>query len=236
MPEDKYHYTKSIEHFQDALLSLYNGRFLSQYKMQINQWFFNKYKYYINDENDNLIRECKGSWHNISTLIMKVTERYAKWFRAGTEIEDKNKLPRDFMGFIFNGHTQTSMFYICLTKSPTSIRESHAEMVYESLPESIIRETAYWQGNADGFTFWSRIKSVLDWRKRYAKELMMLDSGCVYFLGTEDNFIKEYKVFISDLTNNAPSINNLGTDNKTFTLFLNQARKDHGIDIKLPNK
>lgn len=237
-PADDHHYNSTFEHFQDAMLCLYEGRFLTTYNLgKLDDWFRNKFKYYLNEKDiQNKIRECKGSWINIHNLLIETAKNYSKWFDIDTEQYNKSNLPRSINDWIYSAHNQTSMFYVSLLYPPTSAREADAEKIFNKI-KSKYRKIFYsiYQGGWDGFTFWNKINNVIKWYNKYYSRLASKDSNCLYWFGGGiENFLYDYKEWLLDFTNNKPFLKNIGIDNNTFDLYIKQKIKDHDIEIEIP--
>ena len=238
LPTDKHHYNSTFEHFQDAMLCLYEGRFLTKYNLgKTDEWWRNKYKFYLNEnEITETIRDCKGNWNQIEIVMVEAAKNYAKWFDIDTEVYNKDKLPRSINDWIFNAHTKTSMFYISLLNPPTSAREADAEKTFNNINPKIrsIFNSIY-QNEWDGFTYWNKISNLVKWYKTYSAELNYKDTNCCYWLsGGLIDFINNYKEWLLEFTNNKPSIKNIGINNNTFNLYIKQKINEHGIEIEIP--
>jgi hypothetical protein len=124
LPIDKNHYNSTFENFQDAMLCLYEGRFLVKYNPgRLDGWFKEKYKSYLNiNRITEKIMECKNDWYKINILINNTAKNYSKWFDIEKGMYNKNKLTRSVNDWIFNRHAKTSMFYVSLLKPPSDIR------------------------------------------------------------------------------------------------------------------
>jgi hypothetical protein len=237
-PADDHHYNSTFEHFQNAMLCLYEGRFLTTYNLgKLNDWFRNKFKYYLNEKDiQNKIRECKGSWANIHNLIIEAAKNYSKWFDIDTEQYNKSNLPRSINNWIYSVHNKTSMFYVSLLYPPTSAREADAEKTFRSIrPEYRKIFTSIYKEEWDGFTFWNKISSLIKWYNKYQNNLVGNDSNCIYWFDSGlIGFLNNYKEWLLDFTNNKPFLKNIGIANNTFDLYIKQKIKDHDIEIEIP--
>lgn len=238
LPTDKNHYNSTFEHFQDAMLCLYEGRFLTKYNLsKTEEWWRNKYKYYLDqDVIREYIKDCKNNWNEIKVLMIKAAENYSKWFDIDTEVYNKNKLTRSINDWIFHVHNKQSMFYVSLLYPPTSAREADAEKTFNSIPSKIRKIfIPVYQNEWDGFTFWNKIKNLTNWYFHYNINLIRKDSNCAYWLGNDIlDFLENYKEWLLEFTDNKPFIKNIGIDNNTFDLYIKQKVKDHGIEIEIP--
>lgn len=238
LPTDEHHYTNLFGTFQDAMLSLYEGRFLTKYSSEkMDEWFRNKYKYYLNPEKQKeAIRNCKNDWDEIKKLVINSANNYSKWFNIDTEQYNKRLLPRSIIDWIYNIHTKTSMFYVSLLIPPSSAREADADKMYNSIPSKIrsIFSPIY-REEFDGFTFWNKINNLEKWYKRYANKLLNKDSNCSYWLGSGiTNFLYSYKEWLLGFTDDKPFLKNIGIDNSTFDLYIKTKKQEHGIEIDIP--
>jgi len=239
LPTDDHHYNSTFEKFQDAMLCLYEGRFLTKYSLgKLEDWFASKYKFYLNDlEIKAAIHECKGNWNEINEVMQEAAENYSKWFDIDKEQSDKTKLPRSINDWIYSPHTGTSMFYVSLLNPPTSAREADAEKTYNKInPKYRSIFTPINQKEWDGFTFWNKINDLIKWYKKTVK-LSEIDTNICYWLGSGGEligFLNEYKDWLLDFTDNKPFLKNIGINNNTFDLYIKQKIKDHGIEIEIP--
>lgn len=239
LPSDDHHYNSTFEKFQDAMLCLYEGRFLTKYSLgKLEDWFANKYKYYLcnNDLIRGTIITCKGNWNKIKEVMIQAAENYSKWFDIDKEQSDKTKLPRSINDWIYSPHTGTSMFYVSLLNPPTSAREADAEKTFNKIRPAYrkIFNSVYYTG-WDGFTFWNKINNLIKWYKKYYEKLINKDMNCSYWLGSGIiNFLYNYKDWLLEFTNNKPFLKNIGINNSTFDLYIKQKIKDHGIEIEIP--
>ena len=238
LPTDDHHYNATFEKFQDAMLCLYEGRFLIKYSIdKLESWFSKKYKYYLEtDKIKFVIYHCKGRWDLIKALLETTAENYSKWFDIDKEQSDKTKLPRSINDWIYSPHTGTSMFYVSLLNPPTSAREADAEKIYNKIHPLYKKIfNPIYQEEWDGFTFWNKINNLIKWYWKYADELCRKDSNCSYWLscGTVD-FLDNYKKWLLEFTDNKPFLKNIGINNNTFDLYIKQKIKDHGIEIEIP--
>ena len=232
-PQDEWHYTKGLQLFQMQLLSLYEGRFNTDYMMKIEKWFIDKYSYYISANNKKTIRACKGSWIKIKEIILKSANNYISWFASISEVTDKTKLPRTLQEWIFSPHNQTSMFYICVDKAPTVLREASTEKLYNKIPFAM-RAQKLMNPNWDGMSFWKKIYSLHKWYVVNHNELLEKDSNCVYWLESEKTFIDSWFAWIETVIG-IPSINNLGTNNKTWDWYVKDMLKKYAISYDIFN-
>jgi hypothetical protein len=142
LPKDIYDYTNTFKTFQNILYTLYEGRFLSAYNLDtMANWYKIKYDYYLNDK-ENIIRKiriCKGSWENIEKVLLDAAKNYSKWFKASTEIQDKDKLTRSIINWIYFDHEKISMFYVCLNTSPSSLMRKKCITVFQKNIEKYLR-------------------------------------------------------------------------------------------------
>jgi hypothetical protein len=238
LPTDKNHYNSTFEHFQDAMLCLYEGRFLTKYNLgKTDEWWRNKYKFYLNENKIQfVIKECKGNWDQIQKIMIEAAKNYSKWFDIDTEVYNKNSLPRSVNDWIFNAHSKTSMFYVSLLNPPTSAREADAEKTFNNInPKIRSMFNDLYQNEWDGFTFWNKISNLVKWYEKYATKLCMKDTNCYYWLDLGiKGFLKNYKAWLLEFTDNKPSIKNIGINNATFDVYIKQKVKDHGIEIEIP--
>ena len=239
-PVDDHHYTKVYGHFQDMMLALYEGKFLTQYPLsQIDPWFKEKYKYYLKEDTIiSGIRNCKGNWKETTYLIEQAIKTYALWFNVTSEQQDKTKLPRNINTFMYDAFNKISMFYVCLVEGPTSQREAQAEKTYDTIkPEYRKIFTSLYQDSWDGFTYWNKIRGVIKWYETNAKEMMGKDSNCIYWLnGGVKEFLNDYRTWILDLTDDQPHLNNFGIKNKTWNWYTSEKAKQHQIETHIPKE
>lgn len=237
LPTDKNHYNSTFTHFQESMLCLYEGRFLTTYSFdKLQEWFKTKYKYYFNkDQIIEAVRNCKGSWKNINNLIMKAANNYSKWFNVNTEVSDKHKLPRSINDWIYSSGTGCSMFYVCLLKPPTEAREANAENIFNKI-NPIYRKifSHFYKEDWDGFAFWNKINNIIKWYKIYSNDLLRKDSNCLYWMASLNTFLIDYDSWLTDFTNNNPNLKNIGIDNATWDCYIKEKVKEHGIEIQIP--
>lgn len=237
-PYDKHHYTNLFRNFQNDMFALYEGKFLTKYKMDtLSKWFLDKYSYYLDkDAIIKKVKKCKGKWDEVKSLMIQAAKNYAHWFDANTEQMNKEVLPRSVQEWLYAPHTQTSMFYVCLLEGPSMAREATADKIFNSI-EPKYRSIVWklYKNEFDGFTFWNKIKKVINWYNTNAKILQQKDSNCAYWLdqGCSD-FLMDYCNWLYDLTNGHPFIKNIGTGNPTFDLYIQTKIKEHGITTKVP--
>jgi len=237
-PLDDHHYSKTFAQFQEALYSLYEGKFLTNYSFNtFEEWFQLKYKYYLQkDKIIENIKACKGDWEAIRKLLVKAIKNYIKWFDSESEQRDKSKLPRNINAFIYDRFNHLSMFYVCLIEGPTDLREAEAEKTFDTiLPNYRKIALKIYDKSFDGFLFWNKIKSVLQWYKKYSKELSNSNDGCYYWLsiGCEE-FLADYISWLYAFTDEAPFINNIGINNLTWKTFIKEKKTKHAIYIDIP--
>lgn len=237
LPKDEKHYTKGLEKFQSMLYDLYEGKWIKNYKNQIAEWFITKNKFYIDElKIRELLVSCKGSWKNIYSLMDEVSKRYSKWFEINRGFDNKESLPKSMQEFMFSNHSEVSMFYICLLKNPTRIREYHAENCFNKIKPEIREIFLGTSKHFDGATFWNKIYNMQKYYKKYADELVNMDTNCINLFSNRKTFFNEYNKWIETKTDNQPNINNFGIGNKTFAWFLKEKQKEYGIDHYLPEK
>jgi hypothetical protein len=227
-PKDEKHYSKSIYNFQNQLLDLYEGKFYKNYIYNIADWFSLKYKWYITDESKKLIQNCKDSWENIEKLILNSCKNLSLWYNVNTELTDKDKLPKNISTFIYNSFSKISMFYICLIKPPSEVREASTDSLYKTIDSVVRNEMKIVKKNDwDGYSFWNRVKKIQDY---YDKN--NLNVKYQYWLGNGiQEFIIGYKEFLIGLTGGLEFVNlgNVGTGNKTWEAFLNNKKEEFSI-------
>jgi hypothetical protein len=230
MPEDDYHYTQGIKRFQWYLLELYKGHFLENEIGQLDKRFTGKYSYYISNKNIKLIKECKDDWKKIGQVIIEAANRYIKWFKSTNEVIDKDKLPKNIADFIFNPQFGSSMFYICLDKSPTLAKEVIAESIYNKTPNLYKNyfEELY-NTEWDGLAYWNRIYSIHTWYRDNADDLIAENINYKYWLEDEDKFAHSYFDFINSHLE-TKHLAHFGTKCKTWKWFMDEMKEQHGIE------
>lgn len=235
-PTDANHYEKLFGYFQESMLDLYQGRFLTEHKMEtLSPWFTDKYKYYLKDCKKEIIA-CKGNWEHIKKLVIKAGKNYAKWFDVDSESQNKDALPKNINEWIYSVHSKTSMFYVCLVESPTTLREANAEKMFDSIPEKA-RDVMFkiYNDNWDGFSYWSKVKNILKWYSLYAKQLIEKDSNCTWWLGEGSvSFLRNYREWLLNFSE-SPSLGNIGIDNKTWDVYLATRKREHNITCYVPS-
>lgn len=237
-PIDRNHYTVLYGHFQDAMIALHEGRFLTKYPIgQLEDWFQKKFKYYLKEKDIiEIIRDLKGSWNFIAKFMNVTIKNYAKWFAINTEQYDKSKLPRNINDWIYNAHNKTSMFYVSIFTEPTDCREADAEKVYNSIrPEYRRAVKELKKESFDGFTFWTKIKGIIKWHIHYYDYLIEHDSNCSYWLSPSiTNYLYNYSNWLLNMTNGEPFLKNIGVGVPTWDLYIKQHIQSHGITIDVP--
>lgn len=236
IPTSKYNYTNTFKTFQDILYTLYEGRFLTAYSLNnLAEWFKIKYSYYLeNKVIENKIRECKGSWKKIEELFLLAAKNYSLWFNKNIEIQNKDKLPRSIINWIYFSNEQISMFYVCLIKSPTIMREANAEKIFNSISEKYRNIFIdLYKNSYDGFVFWSKIKNIINWYKKNKKVFIEKDSNCLYWFQSLEYFLLDYKKWLLEFTDKKIYIKNIGINNATWNCYINEKCKKHGINNKI---
>jgi len=184
-PIDKNHYSVIFSNFQSAVMSIYDGRFLTNYKIDfLDDWFLKSYKYYLDREKIiEKIRSCKGSWENIQKLFSFAGKNYEKWFMPDSEQPNKSKLSRNINDWIYGYHSKVSMFYVCSVNAPTFAREATAEKTYNKIPSKIINlcNPIFKKENYDGLSFWNKIYSLVKWYNTNVDELCNIHKQFFFF-------------------------------------------------------
>lgn len=236
-PVDRNHYSVIFSNFQDAVLSIYDGRFLTNYKIDMMEdWFLKGYGYYLDREKIiEKIRSCKGNWENIFKLFTFAGKNYEKWFMPDSEQPNKSKLSRNINDWIYGYHSKVSMFYVCSVNVPTFAREASAEKVYNNIPSKVTKifNPIFKKENYDGCTFWRKINQLVKWYDKNADDFCRRDSNCQYWLSSRSGFMENYLEWISDTIGKHPKIGNFGLG-KTFDWYIADKVKEHGIEISIP--
>ena len=238
VPDDAHthNYTNLFRQFQNTVLNLHDGRFLTDYPVaNLEEWFRNKYRYYLNLDYKKEIKKCKGDWVAITNLFEKAGKNYLTWFSNDSELSDKEKLPHSINAWIYNSFNHTSMFYLCLVEGSTNQREAQAEKTYDSInPKYVKIASRLYNDDFDGYTFWNKINNVIKWYNDNAEHLINLEPSCLYWLGAGcAEFLADYVDWLMELTDGEPFLNNIGTATKTWELYLKQKSIAHEIPIKL---
>ena len=238
-PVDSHHYTSLYGSFQNAMFALYEGYFLKTYDINKTQeWFQTNFKYYLRmSEIKKRITACKGDWSAVSSLMVSTMKHYIKWFSIDSEQKNKTKLPRNINQWLFEPHTGTAMFYVCILEPPTHCREASAERVYEEINSKCAKLFTPLLTNAsfDGFGFWNRIRNLQKWFDTNSAWCVSKDSNCSYWLGQgRFYFMNDYKEWLLDFTNKNPTLSNIGVGNKTWDCYVNHKIKEHGIEATIP--
>jgi hypothetical protein len=240
MPVDKHHFTTIYSNFQDKVLALYEGRFLTKYPLfGLKDWFKQVYKeYLLEDKITEKIHECKGSWINIEKLLTKSIKTYLLWFDPDTIVYDKNKLPRNVNDYIYNPFNGCSMFYVTMLMGPAYQRDESADKIYHSIPKEVrsLFMPFYDRDKTDNFTFWTKVRSINKYYDDYRNDLCNDDTNCLYWFGRDkEEWIGKYvgwmRSWIDTIT-----VAHLGTGNRTWAEWLRYARETHDIEINLPRK
>jgi len=228
LPTDHKIHTKSMKHFQDALYDLYEGRFLSRYKLK--DHFLERNNSYITDETRKEINKCKGNWNQINMTIQCSAKNYMSWWEADRESLDKGWLTRDIGSFMFNSLGNTSMFYITILKKASKTREVIAENTFNRLPTFIQDKFIdFYNDDWDGLAYWNKIYSVYKWYKDNSDDLISENINYKYWLEDIGGFMQGYYNFINML-NVTKYLKHFGTGNPTWNWFINQKKQEHGIE------
>jgi len=236
-PIDDHTYTQGLKHFSEKVFAIYEGKFFAQY--HIDDSFYRRNEDHDLDKAKKTIQSCKGNWNTINEVLMKAAKNYATWFDPSNNPSNKEWLPKNIDGWIFTAHNNHALFLACIDCPAFPIRENSAEHVYNSVDarvskvfEDLLKEE--W----DGFTFWTKIKSVEMWYKKYANKIMNEDTSANYWL--DDGIAKwcqGYKEFITKLAGEKGIYEkHLGTGCPSWSAFLREAKEAHGIEAFLPNK
>ncbi len=236
-PEDDYEYTQGLKHFEEKLLSIYNGEFNKDYCINISPNFIKQNKDHDIKEAKEIVRGCKGSWSKIKELFIKAAKNYASWFEIGNQPESKDWLKGrcNLNPWLYDDRMNGSLFLACLDGPAFPMREVSAEKVFHSIPPEVrIIFKEFVDERTDGFAFWNRIKSLVSWYKKYANDLMEEDSNCTYWLDCGiEKWLYEYKSFLKSFIDHV-YISHLGTNCPTWSAYLLNARKEHEIKAFLP--
>lgn len=228
LPTDNKIYTKSMKRFQDTLIDLYEGRFLSNNKIE--DWFKNKNSYYINEKTILTVNNCKHNWNNIMNCILLAANNYISWFEKGRETIDKSWLTRDIASFMNNPINGTSMFFITINYKATKSREVVAENMYNKLPNyvtNIMRK--FYNEKWDGLAYWNRVYSIYKWYKENSNRLIAENINYSYWFTSVNDFFTSYRNFIAEKLNPI-YLKNIGVNNPTWDWFISERKKVHGID------
>jgi len=131
--------TKSLLNFNRKILDLYQGRF-TRNKYILSEQFIKRNKSLISDENFSKIRDCKGNWIKVKSLIMSSVKNYILWFSPVRQPLSKSWLPRDVSRWIYEDRNQASIFIACIMKIPESIESQFSDKVVEGIPDNIYSE------------------------------------------------------------------------------------------------
>jgi len=239
IPEDNYHYTVKFSKFQNQMISLYEGRFLTNNRVDsLKDWYKKQYGYYLNKTNEiqTKINSCKGSWTNIEKVVLNSIKNYQSWFDSDSEKNNKEVLPRNIDEFIFCDFNKTSMFYVCLLEKCSTNITVATEKIYNNLPSKItaLVNPILKRENYDEDLFYRKINQLVKWYDKNMNWLCSKDSNCQYWLSTRTGFMENYLEWISDTIGKHPKIGNFGIDNKTFNWYVETKIKEHDIGITIP--
>ena len=239
LPTDPYVYTKSIQSFANKLNAIYEGRFKHDYK--IDPSFLERNEYYVGEDNRQKLMGCIGNWGHILNVVFQAARRYARWFSSENEPQKKEWLTRDVSAWIYSEHSQQSLFYLCLVTDPTPIREVSAKKYYDKLPADILEIAELFKLDKwDGYSYWKRIHSVVEWYDKYAEKLMHADTNTIsWFEGSQLIWFDGYIRWLTDELSDGGELiwlSNIGTGCATWELWLSWAKKEHNIEIQLPEK
>lgn len=236
-PEEDYTYTNGLKHFEEKLLSIYNGEFNKDFSNSMSESFIRQNKSHDIEGAKKIIRECKGNWNKITDLFIKAAKNYSTWFEPENQPASKDWLKGrcNLNPWVYDDRMNGSLFLACLDGPAFPMREVSAEKVYNSIPKEIrnlfkcfIRE------DTDGFAFWNKIKSMINWYKKYADDLIEEDGGCRYWLdGGMEKWLYGYCEFLKSFISTV-YLAHLGTSCPTWNAFLLDAKKAHEIEARLP--
>lgn len=236
-PDDEFHYTSTFYNFQTAMLDLYEGRFLTNYKIDsMKQWFLTKYKFYLDRKKIiERINLCKNNWSEINKLMVTAVKNYSYWFLPDSEVDNKLKLKKNINIFIFHPRAEISMFYVCILYKATTAREAFTEATYEKIPSKILKlvNPILEKEQYDACDFYRKINQLVKWYDKNADDFCRRDSNCQYWLSSRSGFMENYLEWISDTIGKHPKIGNFGF-NKTFDWYVADKVKEHGIEISIP--
>lgn len=237
-PVDNTHYTSTYYNFQNTIYDLYEGRFLTNHKIDaMPKWFLEKYKFYLDKEKIiEKIKSCKNNWIEINNLIVNSVKNYSYWFLPDSEVENKSKLPKDINTFIFHPKAEISMFYVCILYKATTAREAFTETTVNNIPSKVLAlvNPVLKKENYDSCEFYKKINQLVKWYDKNVNDLCRKDSNCQYWLQTRSGFIENYLEWISDTIGKHPKIGNFGIGNKTFDWYVSDKIKEHSIEIEIP--
>ncbi len=234
LPQDRLHYTKGIEQFQAKLMSLYTGRFSSEYKLS--EAFKKKNEQHL-EGYAKRIAVCKCSWASIEQLLLMAAKNYRSWFDPNREPQTKAWLPRCVSNWMhWDG---ASVFLACLDGKAFPMRELTAEKIFNGI-EVEIRDAALelLKDNFDSVNFWRRIKSVSDWYDEYARELSAEDDNVSWWLeGGKAHWFRAYAAWLVELAGSREDLflKHFGTGCPTWRLWCAQSAKKHNISVVLPD-
>jgi hypothetical protein len=221
-------YTKGMKEFCFKLTAIYKGSFLKTFR-QADEFIAKNKDHSINSAKE-IILNCQGSWNSIEEVIIKAAKNYITWFDPSNNPSDKNWLPKNIDSWLFNYNSNGSLFLACLDGPAFPMREVSAEKIFLSIPKEVrIIFKEFIDERTDGFAFWSRIKSLVSWYKKYANDLMNEDSNCTYWLDCGiEKWLYEYVSFLKSFIDHV-YLSHLGTNCPTWSAYLLNAKKEHDI-------
>lgn len=230
-------YTEVFANFHSALYSIYYGKFFTDYPLSaLNATFLNQYKYYLNAEKiKEKLAACAGSWGKVKEFVLNCAETYSNWFAIDSEITNKKYLATSVSAWIYDRYGMKSWFYVSMLEAPTTKREANAEKLYNSFTTKT-RNTmlSLYNKNWDGYSYWYKVKNLVEWYETYAEKLCEKDSNCMYWLGGGLNkFLIGYKEWLLLFTNNKPCATNIGKDCNTWSTYIACKKKEHNIEIDI---
>lgn len=225
---DSRHYSKTLKAFSDKLQAIHDGQFSRRYQFDPDYA-----ERRIDPEAPARLRSVQGSWEALSALVSEAATNYAGMLEPDREPETKNHLHHCVSRWLFDEHRRESLFLESLAGPPPRVSEKVADRIWDTLPEAVVDiATPLLLDSWDPARFWRRIKSVVEWRKSFRREIVEADENAHYWFDlTAKAWLEKYVRYLKSFP--GLRLSQIGTGNATWDSFLDRARSEHNISIDL---
>lgn len=228
-------WTKQLYAVEKNLLDIYAG------KVHFHEWappeFMEAHKsnkHLINEQTREKLNAAKGSWEAVEKLVLDAAANFRLWFDPQYEPQGKDWLEGyNLQTWMRGEYKPGSLFLACINRPPYRIQETFADNVYESLPEEVAEiASEFKKPGWDNFKYWCAVKSVVNWYRANAVEIVKNDTNAQYwFDGGVGKWFGRYVRYLDELGNVAG--HQVGTGNNTWRSFVRRAGQTHDLRYDL---